>query len=95
MWDWAYELLSDFGEWLKDLLLWLPIKLWEMLLEAFATLFESIPVPDFILQAQSLFNGVGGNVLWVLNLFAVPQGMTMIMTALVLRFALRRIPVIG
>jgi len=93
--DWARKLLGEFGEWLKDLFLWLPLKLWELLLDAFASLIEAMPVPEFLTQAQGYFSGVGSNVLFVLDLFAVPQGMTMIMGALILRFVIRRIPLIG
>lgn len=89
------DYLDKFAQWLKDLLLWLPLKLWEMLLDGLAAVLEAVPVPDFIAAAQGYMSGVGGNVLFVLNLFAVPQGMTMIMSALVLRFVIRRIPFIG
>ena len=88
-------MLSDFAEWLKDLFLWLPLKLWELLLDGLAGVLDAIPVPGFITSAQGYFNGVGGNVLWTLNLFAVPEGMAMVMTALLLRFVVRRIPFIG
>lgn len=88
-------MLSDFAEWLKELFLWLPLKIWEMLLEALAGVFEAIPVPDFINTAQGYMSGIGGNVLWMLSLFAVPEGLTMVMSALLLRFLVRRIPLIG
>ena len=88
-------MLEDFAEWLKDLLLWLPQKLWELLLDGLAFVVEKIPVPDFVSSAQGYLNGVPGNVVWLLNLFAVPEGLAMVMSALVLRFVLRRIPLIG
>lgn len=88
-------MLDEFAQWLKDLLLWLPLKIWELITDGLASVLEAIPVPDFINQAQGFMNMIPGNILWVLNLFAVPQGMTMIMAALLLRFVLRRIPLIG
>lgn len=88
-------MLSDFAEWLKDLLLWVPLKLWELLLDGLAGVLDAIPVPSFISSAQGYMNGIGGNVLWMLNVFAVPEGMVMVMSALILRFVLRRIPFIG
>jgi len=88
-------MLSDFAEWLKDLLLWVPLKLWELLLDGLAGVLEAMPVPSFINSAQGYMNGIGGNVLWMLNVFAVPEGMAMVMSALLLRFVLRRIPFIG
>lgn len=88
-------MLSDFAEWLKDLLLWLPLKVWELLLDGLASAFEAIPVPSFFQTAQGYLNGIGGNVMWALNMFAVPEGLAMLMTALIARFVLRRIPLIG
>lgn len=88
-------MLEEFAQWLKDLLLWVPLTLWSMLLDGLAYVIEHIPVPDFVASAQGYFNGVPGNVLWLLNLFAVPEGFAMVMSALVLRFVLRRIPFIG
>lgn len=89
------QALSDFAAWLKDLLLWVPLKLWELLLDGLASVIEAIPVPDFVNSAQGYFNGISPQILWVLNLFAVPEGMTMVMAALVLRFVVRRLPVVG
>jgi len=89
------DYLEAFAQWLKDLLLWLPLKLWEMLLDGLASVIEALPVPDFLAAAQGLFSGVGGNVLYVLGLFAVPEGIGMIISALILRFIIRRIPLIG
>lgn len=88
-------MFDEFAQWLKDLLLWLPLKIWEMITDGLAGVLEAIPVPDFINQAKGFMGGIPGNVLWVLDLFAVPQGMTMIMSALLLRFLVRRIPLIG
>ena len=88
-------MLADFAQWLKDFFLWLPLKIWEMMLDALASVIEALPVPDFMSNAQGYMSSVGGNVLWVLDLFAVPQGMGMVMAALVLRFIVRRIPISG
>ena len=88
-------MLSDFAEWLKELLLWIPRQLWETTLSALAAALEAIPVPDFVTSAQGYMNGIGGNVLWMLNIFAVPEGMAMVMSALILRFLVRRNPLIG
>jgi len=89
------DLLSDFAEWLMDLLLWVPRKLWAELLDGLATLFEAIPVPDFIATAQSVFNGIPSTMLFFLDKFAFGEGVAMVLSAYLLRFLLRRIPIIG
>lgn len=87
--------LSRFAGWLKDLLLWVPKKIFELMMDAFAVLFESLPVPDFIIQASSAFSGISGNVLFFASKFAIAEGMAIYLGALVLRFIIRRIPFFG
>ncbi len=88
-------MLDEFSTWLKDLLLWVPLKLWESLLASLAAVLNAIPAPDFIANAGGYFSAIPAQVIWVLNLFAVPEGVAMILAALTLRFLVRRIPLIG
>lgn len=88
-------MLSDFATWLKDVLLWVPRKLWAELLEALAAVIQAIPVPDFFQTAKSAFTSIPPSVLFFAAKFAVPEGLTMILAAYALRFVLRRIPLIG
>lgn len=90
---WSY--IEKFAEWLKDLFLWLPRKLWAELLDSLAALVESMQVPAFIQQAQSAFDGIPSSVVFFATIFAIPEGIAMMLAALVLRFLLRRIPLIG
>lgn len=89
------DLLSDFATWLKDLLLWLPLKIWELLLDGLASVLEAIPVPDFVSTATGAFSSIPGNVLFFANYFAVGEGIAMVLSAYALRFLIRRIPLIG
>lgn len=88
-------MLDEFAAWLKDLLLWVPLKLWETLLAALSAVLNAIPAPDFVSNAGGYFGSIPAQVIWVLNLFAVPEGVAMILGALTLRFIVRRIPIIG
>lgn len=88
-------MFDEILQWLKDFFLWLPRKLWAELLDGLASLLEAIPVPDFMIQAQAAFGGIGGNVLFYAQKFAVGEGIAMILAAYVLRFVVRRIPFIG
>lgn len=89
------DALSKFSHWLMDLMLWVPKKIFELIMDAFASLFEALPVPDFIVQATNAFSGVSGNVLFFASKFAIAEGLMIYIGALILRFILRRIPFIG
>ncbi|MOA51113.1 hypothetical protein D3C78_1742180 [compost metagenome] len=64
-------------------------------MDAFASLVEAIPVPDFLANAGSFLGGLPAGVVYFFDFFAVPEGIAMICSALLLRFVLRRIPFIG
>lgn len=89
------DALSKFGQWLKDLFLWLPMKIFELLMDGFAALLEALPVPDFITTAAQAFSGISGNVLFFASKFAIAEGLAIYLGALVLRFIIRRIPFFG
>jgi hypothetical protein len=89
------ELLSDFAGWLKDVLLWVPRKLWSELLDGLAALLTAIPTPDFVIQAQAAMGGIPSNVVFFASKFAVPESIAMALAAYAIRFLIRRIPLIG
>ncbi len=89
------DALSKFSQWLMDLLLWIPKKLFELIMDVFASLFEALPVPDFIIRASDAFSGISGNVLFFASKFAIAEGLAIYIGALILRFIIRRLPLIG
>jgi hypothetical protein len=93
--SWLAEKFTEILDWIKDFFLWIPRKLWAELLDSFATFFESLPVPDFIIEASAAFAGISGNVLFFAQKFAVGEGIALVLGAYILRFLLRRIPLIG
>ena len=90
---WSY--IEKFAEWLKDLFLYLPKKLWADLMDSLAGFVEALPVPDFVYQAQNAMGGIPSTVLFFAGKFAIAEGVAMILAALIARFMLRRIPLIG
>lgn len=44
---------------------------------------------------DSLFGALPENMWYILNMFCIPQGFSMILSAYVVRFLVRRVPVIG
>ena len=86
-------MIDDFFTLLTDIFLWLPRFIWSLtadLIEFFFGFLPTDPIP-----VQTALNGVTGDVLYFLTIFQVPEGITMVFTALIARFFLRRIPVIG
>ena len=82
--DWFFAQLEAFALYLTDLFL-----------SGAVTVFESIPVPDFLANAQAVGSSIAPGALYFLTLFLLPTGLTMIVSAYTLRFLLRRIPFIG
>lgn len=75
---------------------WLMITgFWHYLLGQLASLVEMIPVPDFLLQLQQSNFQFPSSVLFWTDMFQVPFGLAVMVAAMVARFVLRRIPLIG
>lgn len=90
-----FEWLSNFWKNLQDLLLWVPMRIWELLLESLAWVITAIPVPSWASNTAGLFSGLPTGVSWGFYLFNVPTGIGIIMSAYLIRFLIRRIPLIG
>lgn len=89
------EALESFAQWLLDIFLWVPRKVWDGLLDGLAGVIEAIPPPDFMNAIAGYAAAVPSGVVWGLEMFAFAEGMGMIAAALLARFLLRRIPLIG
>ena len=89
------EWIGKVLEWLKDFLLWLPLKLWQMLLEALSGLLAAIPVPSFFAQASAAFSSIDPGVLYFAQVMQLHLGIPMLLGAYSLRFLIRRLPVVG
>jgi len=88
-------MLSDFAEWLLDVLLFIPKQVWEWLLEAVAAMINAIPVPDWIQDVGAVFAAIPADVIWFLDPFRLGLGLSLIGTAYTIRFLIRRLPVVG
>lgn len=93
--DYLIDFLSDILVWLKDVLLWVPNKLAELILDGLATLIESIPVPTWLTNASTFLGNIDPTIAFFLEGFQFAQGLLIVFAAYVLRFLIRRIPVIG
>ena len=79
--------------WLRDEFQAFSVWLWDSMLSGIASLFESIPVPEFMLNAGS--HSIPAGVAWAAEPFQIPVGLGIIVSAYIARFILRRIPIIG
>lgn len=89
------ELLSRLLDFLVELLLWVPTRLWELFLSGLAAFLEWIPVPAFMTDLASLFAGLDPGILYFVEPMQLGPGVTMILSAAIIRFVIRRIPVVG
>lgn len=93
--DWALSLLTLVLEWVLDLLDWIPKTIFAEIMDALASALEAIPAPSFVTNAGSYFSALPPSIVYFLDFFAVAEGLSMIIAALIIRFVLRRIPFIG
>lgn len=93
--DWALELLTSVLDWFLELVDWIPKTIFSELMGALASVLEAIPAPDFVTNAGSFFAGIPSGIVYFFDFFAVAEGLAMIISALIIRFVLRRIPFIG
>lgn len=82
---------SSFASWLWNALLFLPRKAFEFLTDGIASVVGAIDLP----VDTSLIAGLGSGVSWFADLTAAPQGFSMVLGALLARFALKLIPTLG
>lgn len=80
-------------QWLADELKAIWLWIYDGILSGVATLFESVPVPDFLQNMQSY--ELPSSVAWFAEAFNIPYGLGVIVSSYVARFILRRIPFIG
>jgi hypothetical protein len=86
---------SDLMAWLKGAFMWLPRWIWQSILGALGAMVKAIPVPDFFSGFATNVAGLAGSVVWFLDLVQFKFGVTVVLGALLMRWLLRRIPLIG
>jgi len=79
--------------WIRDELQALGLWIWDSLLSGIAATYESIPIPDFMLNVSS--HTIPSGVAWAVSPFQLDIGLAIIVGAYLARFILRRIPLIG
>lgn len=87
--------MEEFTAWLKEILLYVPKKVWEWITDSIASAIEAIPVPDWMTNAGTSMSDIPTGVIWFANMVQLPAGIGIILAAYGIRFIIRRIPIIG
>lgn len=94
--------MSAFGEWLLSIfqeilqfIIDVPITIAEWLWQALLDLISSSFIVGIFTSAGELFTNISPSVWYFMNLMQIPFGITVITSAYLLRFLVRRIPFIG
>jgi hypothetical protein len=93
--NWLRERYEQFQDWLIDLLLWIPRKLWAEFLDEMAELIEGQEVPDFIGQAVALLGSWTSDAGYWFTVIEFNWGISLVMSAIGIRWAWSKIPFIG
>lgn len=93
--DYLIQFLSRILSWFVDFVQWVFDWLWSQLLGALMTVLNAIPVPSWLSEAPTVVGSVPASVAFFLRSFEVPSGVAIIFSAYVLRWIIRRIPLIG
>ncbi|MDY6948556.1 MAG: DUF2523 family protein [Pseudomonadota bacterium] len=91
LWKWLEDVLT----WLKDLFVYIPLKIWQSVLDALAGLIEAIPVPAFMENLSSLVGALDPGIAYFVGPLNLGIGISMMLSAYVIRFLIRRLPVVG
>lgn len=87
------EFFSDVMQWWLDVILWIPRMLFSFVVDVVETLMGWLPADT--IDVDAALDGLTGDVLYFLTLFEFGYGLIAVFTALIARFILRRIPIIG
>lgn len=100
--DWLWNIIESLFIYVENLidsildtLLNFPAYIYERLGDGIVEFFEWIPVPGFFNSAKNAFSSIPPDIIFYGNAFQIAPGIAMIITAYLLRFAIRRIPFIG
>lgn len=92
---WLVEFFEKFMAWLFDVLLWVPLKVFELLLDGLAAVIEALPVPEFLSSMAGFGADIPPVVRYMLGELGFAEALGIVIGAYALRFLIRRIPLIG
>lgn len=89
------DFLGDMLVWVIDFVTWAVVKVLLLIFEGVLYVLNLIPVPDFMSDLDGNMAVIDPGILYFTAPFQLSTGITWIVSAYVLRFLIRRIPIIG
>lgn len=93
MFQWLYDWLEKFKDWIIDFFKWALGYAVDQILSAILWIIQQIPVPDFVENAN-IGDYIDADILWMLNQASVGEAF-LIMAAGITFYMLRRIMTLG
>lgn len=95
MLDSIYKAINSALEWIWECILWLPQYVVNDVLTGISAWFATLEAPDFVANIASYSGGIPPSVVYFLSIMEFKFGVQVFLAALIARFLVRRIPVIG
>lgn len=89
--EWLLSILREILQFFVDLIVQVADWFWQSLLELISASF----ITGLLTSAGELFTNISPSVWYFMNLFQIPFGISVVTSAYLLRFLVRRIPFIG
>jgi hypothetical protein len=93
--DTLIQYLSRAFAWLLQFFDWALTELFSVVTAAFVTFLDAIPIPSWVAGAANQFSLLPPGVLYFAQALDFGTGLTIIVSAYVIRFGIRRIPLVG
>jgi hypothetical protein len=87
--------LGNFATWLWTGLQHLGLIVFSALMQGLATVIQDIPAPAFFSDISGWVGSIPPFVSYLIQGLEIPQGITIVCTAMVIRFLIRRLPFVG
>ena len=88
------DFLSEILAWFLDAALWVFHTVYELLLQGLLVVVNALPVPSW-LAGSDPFSSIDPGIAWFLEALQIPEGIAIVLGAYVIRFLIRRLPVVG
>lgn len=89
--SWFKSIFEQLATWLIDVIFMIFGWLWDALM----FLLDSLGLPEQIRTSATAFDAIPDSVWYFMNIFQIQFGLGLIIVAYLIRFMIRRIPVIG
>ena len=89
------DFLQSILTWLFGLVTWALQQCWNLVLLGLAAVLNALPVPSWLSSAPSVFAAMPDSMAYFGSVFQVSNGVQIMLSAYVIRFVIRRLPLIG